>query len=69
MRGEGMEVGDEAASWVSQFLEKDGCRVYYMAPHNKPRVLSTDPRWYMFTEPEDQVRTAATDTIPWLVCT
>lgn len=48
-------MGEEASKWFSQYLELDGCRLYFMAPHHKPRLLISDPRWIEFTDPEDEV--------------
>ena len=48
-------MGDEVAEWVSKFLKLDGCRMYYMAPHHKARVLQEDPRWSDITKPGEEV--------------
>lgn len=37
-----MDVGDEAAAWISTFLRMDGCRMYYMSPAHKSRVLDDE---------------------------
>ncbi len=55
MSGEGWDVGEEASQWVSQFLGRDGCRLYYMAPENKARKLKEDSKYGDFAAPEDEV--------------
>ena len=50
-----MDVGDEAAKWVSRFLEKEGCRMYYMSPRHKPRVLLEDEQWTECCRPGEEV--------------
>ena len=44
MKGEGVDMGEEAAGWVSEFLKLEGCRMYYMSPQHKPRVILDDDR-------------------------
>lgn len=63
--GEGVDMGEEASRWFSQYLETDDCRMYYMAAHHKSRVLVTDPQWIEFTDPEDE--TSFADWAPVLV--
>ncbi len=53
--GEGYDLGEEAGAWFSRFLDKEGCRLGYMAPWNKPRLLVDDLRWQDITHVEDQV--------------
>ncbi len=53
--GEGVDVGEGASEWVSQFLGLGGCRLYYMAPRNKARKLAQDDRWTAIATPEDEV--------------
>ena len=53
--GEGHYMGDEMATWFSQFLGKEGLRVYYMSPRHKPRRLQDDPRWVDMTTWKDEV--------------
>ena len=55
MPGEGVDVGDEAAAWVSEFLQVEGCRMYHMSPHHKPRVLLDDDRWADLCLPGEEV--------------
>ena len=55
MLGEGVDVGDEAAAWVSEFLQVEGCRMYHMSPHQKPRVLLDDDRWADSCLPGEEV--------------
>ncbi len=43
--GEGVDMGEEASQWISQYLGLDGCRLYYMAPRHRARVLRQDQRW------------------------
>lgn len=63
--GEGVDVGDEAAGWMSHFLSKEGCRVHYMSPEHKPRVLLEDERWTDITKPGEQ--TSFADFAPLLI--
>ena len=37
--GEGRYVGDEAAEWISNYLEKPGCKIYQLT---KPRIIQED---------------------------
>ncbi len=53
--GNGVDVGEEASQWVSQFLGLDGCQLYYMAPENKARKLRDDKNWDEITTLEDEV--------------
>ena len=55
MPGEGVDVGDEAAAWVSEFLQVEGCRMYHMSSHHKPRVLLDDDRWADSCLPGEEV--------------
>ena len=36
MHGEGADVGEEAAAWVSEFLQVEGCQIYHMSPQGAP---------------------------------
>lgn len=55
--GEGVDMGDEAGRWISRAIRMDGCRLYYMSPAHKPRVVPTDTSWIpaMATEKVDLV--------------
>ena len=53
--GEGVDMGEEASRWVSQFLGLDGCRLYYMAPHHRARVLKQDHEWDEITRHGEEV--------------
>ena len=55
MHGEGVDVGEEAAAWVSEFLQVEGCRMYHMSPHHKPRVLLDDDSWADSCLPGEEV--------------
>ena len=54
MSGEGVCLGEEAGSWFSKFLGKEGCRVYHMTPQNRARFVRNDPRWIDIAKPDDQ---------------
>ena len=45
MAGSGVSVGGDVGAWFSRFLDVEGCRVIYMSPRHKGRVLHTDPRF------------------------
>ena len=53
MYGEGRYVGDEAAEWFSNFLNKPGCKMYKLS---KPRVISEDDKWGDVALPGDKVK-------------
>ena len=55
MPGEGVDVGDEVAAWVSEFLQVKGCQMYHMSPHHKPRVLLDDDSWADSCLPGEEV--------------
>ena len=55
MPGDGVDVGEEAAAWVSEFLQVEGCRMYHMSPHHKPRMLLDDDRWADSCLPGEEV--------------
>ena len=55
MKGEGVDMGEEAAGWVSEFLKLEGCRMYYMSPQHKPRVILDDDRWREMGIPGEEV--------------
>ena len=55
MKGEGVDMGEEAAGWVSEFLKLEGCRMYYMSPLHKPRVILDDDRWREMGIPGEEV--------------
>ncbi len=48
-------MGEEASQWVSQFLGLDGCRLYYMAPRHRARVLKQDHQWDDITRHGEEV--------------
>lgn len=54
MVGEGQYAGDKASAWISAFIEKPGCQLYYMT---KPRHVSHDEIWGSVAKPEDKVQT------------
>ena len=50
--GEGRYVGDEAAAWISTYLEKPGCKIYQLS---KTRVIEEDQKWGNVAQPGDMV--------------
>ena len=50
--GEGRYVGDEAAEWISTYLDKPGCKIYQLT---KPRIIQEDEKWGNVAQPGDQV--------------
>lgn len=50
--GEGFYVGDEAAAWISTYLEKPGCKIYQLS---KTRVIQEDEKWGSVAQPGDLV--------------
>ena len=51
MHGEGVDVGEEAAAWVSEFLQVEGCQMYHMSPQGAPgrqTRVSLEKRWVIF---------------------
>ena len=52
MDGEGQYVGDEAAQWFSNYLNKPGCKMYQLS---QPRVISEDEKWGDVGRPDDKV--------------
>ena len=50
--GEGCYVGDEAAEWISDYLNKPGCKIYKLT---KPRVIQEDDKWADIAKPDDKV--------------
>ena len=51
--GEGRYVGDEAAEWISNYLEMPGCKIYQLT---KPRIILEDDKWGSVAQPGDTVR-------------
>ena len=50
--GEGRYVGDEAAEWISNYLDKPGCKIYQLT---KPRIIQEDKEWGDVAQPGDEV--------------
>ena len=50
--GEGRYVGDEAAEWISNYLDKPGCKIYQLT---KPRTIQEDEKWGDTAQPGDKV--------------
>ena len=50
--GEGRYVGDEAAEWISAYLDKPGLKIYQLT---KPRIIQEDEKWGNVAQPGDQV--------------
>lgn len=50
--GEGVNCGDEAAEWISNFLNKPGYKMYKLS---KPRVICEDDKWGDVALPDDKV--------------
>ena len=48
-------MGEEAATWFQQYLEIEGCKFYYMAPHHKARTLLDAEEMAEFCRPGDEV--------------
>lgn len=65
MSGEGVDMGEEAGQWVSKFLDEEGCKLFFMGPQQKGRVLKTDPRWSDFALIEEE--TSFADCSPILI--
>ncbi|KAK3730362.1 hypothetical protein QZH41_014839 [Actinostola sp. cb2023] len=49
--GEGQSAGQEAAAWLSKYLNKPGCKLYYMT---KPRFIANDEIWGDVAKPDDK---------------
>lgn len=62
--GEGRYVGDEAAAWISTYLEKPGCKIYQLS---KTRVIEEDQKWGNVAQPGDMV--SFSDFAPYLITT
>lgn len=45
MIGEGSDIGDIASEWISKFLNMEGCRMLFMSPSHRPRLLRNDARF------------------------
>jgi len=52
---EGVNMGEEASGWISKFLKLEGCRMYYMYPQHKPRVMLDNDRWREMNIQEEEV--------------
>ncbi|XP_073249341.1 mitochondrial amidoxime-reducing component 1-like [Porites lutea] len=63
MDGEGRYVGDEAAEWISNYLEMPGCKIYQLT---KPRIILEDDKWGSVAQPGDTA--AFGDFAPYLIC-
>ena len=50
--GEGRYAGDEAAEWISNYLDKPGCKIYQLT---KPRIIQEDKEWGDVAQPGDEV--------------
>ena len=50
--GEGRYVGDEAAEWISNYLDKPGCKIYQLT---QPRIIQEDKEWGDVAQPGDEV--------------
>ena len=55
MIGEGQDVGDEAAFWISEYLEVEGCRIFFMSNASKPRMLKDHHKFADISLPNEQV--------------
>ncbi|EDO35680.1 predicted protein [Nematostella vectensis] len=62
--GEGRSAGAEASVWFSKYLEKPGCKLFYMT---RPRFLQDDKDWGEECLPEDKASFG--DFAPLLVVT
>ncbi len=67
MTGEGVDVGDEAASWISTYVKMEGCRMLYMSPSHKPRVLLSDVSWTAISRPGEEVGFRKHWYVRWVV--
>ena len=56
MEGEGQYIGDEAAQWFSNYLNKPGYKMYQLSKH---RLIQEDDDWGDIGKPGDKVITPA----------